>query len=203
MSDEIVYIQNLIYEIRGKKVMLDYDLAKLYQIETKALKQAVRRNLERFPDDFMFTLSQKEYNELIINIRSQFVTFDDGRGKYPKYAPFAFTELGVAMLSSVLKSHVAIAANIAIMRAFVQVREYLLAASTVSAELNELRAKVSLLQNQREEDLNAMNDMSEYTRQEIDNLYAAIAELSTRLEEKKNQPRAKIGFELPQREKKD
>ena len=84
--------------------MLDYDLAKLYQIETKALKQAVRRNLERFPDDFMFTLSQKEYNELIINIRSQFVTFDDGRGKYPKYAPFAFTELGVAMLSSVLKS---------------------------------------------------------------------------------------------------
>ena len=131
--------------------MLDYDLAKLYQIETKALKQAVRRNLERFPDDFMFTLSQKEYNELIINIRSQFVTFDDGRGKYPKYAPFAFTELGVAMLSSVLKSDVAIAANIAIMRAFVQVREYLLAASTVSAELNELRAKVSLLQNQRED----------------------------------------------------
>ena len=89
------------------------------------------------------------------------------------------------------------------MRAFVQVREYLLAASTVSAELNELRAKVSLLQNQREEDLNAMNDMSEYTRQEIDNLYAAIAELSTRLEEKKNQPRAKLGFELTQREKKD
>ena len=68
MSDEIVFIQNLIYEIRGKIVMLDYDLAKLYQIETKALKQAVRRNLERFPDDFMFTLSQKEYNELIINM---------------------------------------------------------------------------------------------------------------------------------------
>ena len=69
MSDEIVFIQNLIYEIRGKKVMLDYDLAKLYQIETKALKQAVRRNLERFPDDFMFTLSQKEYNELIISMK--------------------------------------------------------------------------------------------------------------------------------------
>ena len=122
MSDEIVFIQNLIYEIRGKKVMLDFDLAKLYQIETKALKQAVRRNLERFPEDFMFSLSQEEYNKLIINIRSQFVTLGEGQGKYPKYAPFAFTELGVAMLSSVLKSEVAIKANIAIMRAFVQIR---------------------------------------------------------------------------------
>ena len=92
--------------------MLDFDLAKLYQVETKALKQAVRRNLERFPADFMFTLTQEEYNLLKINIRSQFVTFEEGRGKYPKYAPFAFTELGVAMLSSVLKSDVAIAAKI-------------------------------------------------------------------------------------------
>ena len=93
-------------------------------VETKALKQAVRRNRERFPDDFMFELSQDEYNSLKTNIRSQFVTLDVRRGKYPKYAPFAFTEQGVAMLSSVLKSDVAIAANIAIMRAFVKVREY-------------------------------------------------------------------------------
>ena len=112
MSNELILVQNLIYEIRGKKVMLDFDLAKLYQVETKALKQAVRRNLERFPADFMFTLTQEEYNLLKINIRSQFVTFEEGRGKYPKYAPFAFTELGVAMLSSVLKSDVAIAAKI-------------------------------------------------------------------------------------------
>ena len=200
MSDEIVFIQNLIYEIRGKKVMLDFDLAKLYQIETKALKQAVRRNLERFPEDFMFTLSQEEYNKLIINIRSQFVTLEEGQGKYPKYAPFAFTELGVAMLSSVLKSEVAIKANIAIMRAFVQVREYLLAASSVSAELQELRAKVDLLQLQQEENLSAANDLSEDVRQDIDNLYLAIAELSTRLEEKKTEPRPKIGFEIPKKE---
>ena len=199
MSDEIVFIQNLIYEIRGKKVMLDFDLAKMYQIETKALKQAVRRNLERFPEDFMFTLSQEEYNRLIINIRSQFVTLGEGQGKYPKYAPFAFTELGVAMLSSVLKSEVAIKANIAIMRAFVQVREYLLAASSVSAELQELRAKVDLLQLQQEENLGAVNDLSEDVRQDIDNLYLAIAELSSRLEEKKTEPRPKIGFELPKK----
>ena len=195
MSEELILVQNLIHEIRGKRVMLDFDLARLYHIETKALKQAVRRNLERFPDDFMFTLSQDEYNLLKINIRSQFVTLEDGRGKYPKYAPFAFTEQGVAMLSSVLKSDVAIAANIAIMRAFVQVREYLLAASSVSAELKELRAKVDLLALQREEDLGAVNDLSEDVRQDIDNLYLAIADLSSKLEAKKNEPRRKIGFQ--------
>ena len=200
MSDEIVFIQNLIYEIRGKRVMLDFDLAKLYQLETKALKQAVRRNLDRFPDDFMFTLSQEEFNRLIINIRSQFVTLEAGQGKYPKYAPFAFTELGVAMLSSVLKSDVAIQANIAIMRAFVQVREYLLAASSVSSELQELRAKVNLLQLQQEENLGAVNDLSEDVRQDIDNLYLAIAELSSRLEEKKTEPKPKIGFVIPKKE---
>ena len=108
MSDDLILVQNLIHEIRGKRVMLDFDLARLYHIETKALKQAVRRNLERFPEDFMFTLSQDEYNSLKISIRSQYVTLESGRGKYPKYAPFAFTEQGVAMLSSVLKSDVAI-----------------------------------------------------------------------------------------------
>ena len=148
----------------------------------------------------MFTLSQEEYNKLIINIRSQFVTLGEGQGKYPKYAPFAFTELGVAMLSSVLKSEVAIKANIAIMRAFVQIREYLLAASSVSAELQELRAKVDLLQLQQEENLGAVNDLSENVRRDIDNLYLAIAELSSRLEEKKTEPRPKIGFEIPKKE---
>ena len=99
------------------------------------------------------------------------------------------------MLSGVLKSNIAIEANIAIMRAFVQVRQYLLAAATVSSELKELRAKVDLLQLQQEENLGAVNDLSEDVRGEIDNLYLAIAELSTRLEEKKNEPRPKIGFQ--------
>ena len=98
------------------------------------------------------------------------------------------------MLSGVLKSDIAIEANIAIMRAFVQVRQYLLAAASVSSELKELRAKVDLLQLQQEENLGAVNDLSEDVRGEIDNLYLAIAELSTRLEEKKNEPRPKIGF---------
>ena len=98
------------------------------------------------------------------------------------------------MLSGLLRSDVAIAANIAIMRAFVQVREYLMAASTVSAELKELRAKVDLLALQQEEDLSALNDLSEDVRQDIDNLYLAIAELSSKIEERKQAPRKPIGF---------
>ena len=188
MSDEIVLIQNLIYEIRGQKVMLDSDLAKLYQVETKVLNQAVKRNLKRFPSDFMFQLTTEE----VLENRSQFVTASKRNVSTP---PFAFTEQGVAMLSGVLKSDIAIAANIAIMRAFVQVRQFLLATASVSSELKELRAKVDLLALQREEDLGAVNDLSEDVRKEIDNLYLAIAELSTRLEEKKNEPRSKIGFQ--------
>ena len=98
------------------------------------------------------------------------------------------------MLSGILKSDIAIAANIAIMRAFVQVREYLIASSSVSAELKELRAKVDLLALQQEEQLGAVNDLSEDVRQDIDNLYLAIGELATRLEEKKNNSRSIIGF---------
>ena len=99
------------------------------------------------------------------------------------------------MLSGVLRSDIAIEANIAFMRAFVQVREYLLTASSVSSELKELRSKVDLLALQREEDLGAVNDLSEDVRQDIDNLYMAIADLSSKLEEKKNKPRRKIGFQ--------
>ena len=191
----MILVQNLIYEVRGKKVMLDSDLARLYGIETRSLKQSVRRNIDRFPEDFMIVLELDEYNSLISS-RSQFVTLNKPkRGANAKYKPFAFTELGVAMLSSVLNSEIAIQANIGIMRAFVQVREYLLAASSVSAELKELRARVGLLQLQQEENLGAMNDLSEDVRQDIDNLYLAIADLSSRIEEKKNEPRRKIGFQ--------
>ncbi len=188
MSDELILVQNLIHEFRGKKVMLDFDLARLYQVETRVLNQAVKRNIKRFPPDFMFQLTEDEW----ITNSSQIVMTSNR----PKSAlPYAFTEQGVAMLSGLLKSDVAIAANIAIMRAFVQVREYLLAASTVSAELKELRAKVDLLALQREEDLGAVNNLSEDVRQDIDNLYLAIGELSSRMEEKKQEPRRKIGFQ--------
>lgn len=193
MNDELIPVQSLIYEIRGKKVMLDFDLAKLYQVETKALKQAVRRNIERFPSDFMFTLTKEEHNSLIINPRSQIVTTEDERrNKQTKYMPFAFTEQGVAMLSSVLKSDIAIAANIAIPRAFVRIREYIMETSVLTAELKELRAKVNLLQLQQEENLGAVNDLSEDVRKDIESLYEAIAALSIRpqIPEKRN----KIGF---------
>ena len=188
MSDELILVQNLIHEFRGQKVMLDFDLARLYQVETRVLNQSVKRNLKRFPPDFMFQLTEDEW----LTNSSQIVMTSNR----PKTAlPYAFTEQGVAMLSGLLKSDVAIAANIAIMRAFVQVREYLLAASTVSAELNELRAKVDLLALQREEDLGAVNDLSEDVRQDIDNLYLAIGELSSRMGEKKQAPKRKIGFQ--------
>ena len=190
MSEDLVIVQNLIYEIRGQKVMLDSDLAKLYGIETRELKQAVRRNIKRFPADFMLELDIEEYNAMIACSRSQYVTLDKkGRGSNVKYKPFVFTELGVAMLSSVLKSETAIQANIGIMRAFSQVRQYLMAASTVSAEVKELRAKVDLLAMQQEENLTAVNDLSEDVRKDIDNLYLAIGELSSR------EPQRRIGFQ--------
>ena len=188
MSEDLMIVQNLIYEIRGQKVMLDFDLAKLYQVETKVLNQAVKRNAERFPSDFMFRLTAEE----VLNMGSQFVTASKRNTSAP---PFAFTEQGVAMLASVLKSPIAVATSISIMRAFVQVRQYLLTTASMSAELKELRAKVDLIALQREEDLRAVNDLSEDVRQDIDNLYLAIGELSSRIEEKKQAPRRKIGFQ--------
>ncbi len=196
MSEDLMIVQNLIYEVRGQKVMLDSDLARLYGIETRELKQAVRRNIKRFPADFMIELDIEEYNAMIACSRSQIVTLNKkGRGFNVKYRPFVFTELGVAMLSSILKSETAIQVNIGIMRAFSQVRQFLLSASTVPAELKELRAKVDLLAMQQEENLGALNDLSEDVRQDIDNLYTAIGELSSRIEEKKHEPQRKIGFQ--------
>ena len=186
MSDELILVQNLIHEIRGQKVMLDFDLARLYQVKTGELNQSVKRNIKRFPPDFMFQLTPEE-----VKMMSQIVISSKRKASAP---PFAFTEQGVAMLSGLLKSDVAIAANIAIMRAFVQVREYLLAASSLSAEVKELRAKVDLLALQREDDLGAVNDLSEDVRKDIDNLYLAIGELSSRMEAKKCEPQRKIGF---------
>lgn len=187
MNETIAPIQNLIYEIRGRKVMLDYDLAKLYHVQTRALNQAVKRNLKRFPSDFMFQLIEEEW----FTNSSQFVTSSNR----PKTAlPYAFTEQGVAMLSGLLHSDIAIAANIAIMRAFVRVREYLSAVSSISADIQELKARVDLLQLQQEEDREAINDLSEEVRQDIDSLCIAIGELSSKIEEKKNEPRSRIGF---------
>lgn len=130
----IELITNKIHFIRNQKVMLDYDLAVLYEIETKVLKQAVRRNIIRFPDDFMFELTEEEYKSL----RSQIVTLEKGRGKHSKYLPFAFTEQGIAMLSSVLNSEKAIKINIAIMRTFVLLRNSILSLEEISKKVEDI-----------------------------------------------------------------
>ena len=191
---ELTTIQSKIHEIRGQQVMLDFDLAALYQVETKVLKQAVRRNIERFPEDFIFEISNEEYNSLKISLRSQIVTLEiDRRGKYPKYPPFAFTEMGVAMLSSVLRSGSAIQVNIAIMRAFVAMRNYLTQASQHSAELAEMRSRLQLIEHEVRENLKAMNDMSEDIVKDIDAIYEAIGALSVKLPQIRQEPQ-KIGF---------
>ncbi len=180
--NEITVIQNKIYKIRGQRVMLDFDLAALYGVETRTLKQAVRRNIERFEGaDFMFELSNDEYNTLKDRLRSQIVILNiDGRGKFPKYPPFAFTETGVAMLSSVLRSESAILVNRSIMRAFVAMRNYIATTSAVTTELAEIRAKLALLERNDEDNAEAINDLSEDMRKELDNIYEAIAALAVK-----------------------
>ena len=187
---ELQPIQSKIYEIRGQRVMLDFDLAELYQVETRTLKQAVRRNIERFPSDFMFEITESEYNYLN-SMTSQIVISNERGGR--RYMPFAFTEQAVAMLSSVLRSGTAIQVNIAIMRAFVAMRNYITTTTQITAELSEIRAKLALLERADEDNAEAVNDLSEDMRKELDNIYQAIAALSIKVPQarKVGQP---IGF---------
>lgn len=188
---ELQPIQSKIYEIRGQRVILDFDLAELYQVETRTLKQAVRRNIERFPGDFMFEITEAEYNYLKNSMTSQIVISNERGGR--RYMPFAFTEQGVAMLSSVLRSGTAIQVNIAIMRAFVAMRNYITTTTQITAELSEIRAKLALLERADEDNAEAVNDLSEDMRKELDNIYQAIAALSIKVPQahKVGQP---IGF---------
>ncbi|OAV68383.1 ORF6N domain protein [Bacteroidales bacterium Barb4] len=190
---ELSVIQSRIFEVRGQKAMLDYDLAELYQVETRTLKQSVRRNINRFPSDFMFEITREEYNSL----RSQFVILEDNgadsnRGKHSKYLPFAFTEQGVAMLSSVLHSEAAIEVNIAIIRVFVAVRNYFTIQTSIPDEIRQLKERMSALENLCNENLKAVNDLSEDTRRDIDSVYIALTEMAERKKQLENRPR--IGF---------
>ena len=146
--DIIRSIQNRIYEIRGERIMFDKDLAALYEVDVKVLNQAVKRNIKRFPQDFMFQLTKEEFEELRFQIettesknssRSQFVTLKTGRGRNIKYLPYAFTEQGVAMLSGILNSDKAIKMNIAIMRAFVAVRRILIEGNDHKLQLKAIK----------------------------------------------------------------
>lgn len=177
---EIAVIQNKIYEIRGQKVMIDRDLAEMYGVQTKALNQAVKRNIERFPEDFMFQLTTEETQ----NWKSQIVTTNSIKMGLRRN-PYAFTELGVAMLSSVLTSKIAIQVNIGIMRAFVAVRQYLLSANNPTQEIEDLKQRVKELEESSEDTLAAINDLSEDTRKELDDIYLALTELA---EKKKKLP---------------
>ncbi len=175
--------------------MLDFDLAALYQVETKRLKEAVRRNIERFEgEDFMFELTADEYNSLLFRLRSQSVISNDQsqRGG-TRYMPFAFTEQGVAMLSSVLRSKTAIEINRGIMRAFVRMREYLTSQQALTAELAELRNRLLLVERDTHDNLEAVNDLSEDLRRDIDAIYDAIGALSVKLPQA-GKTRRPIGF---------
>ncbi len=161
-------IVSKIYFIRGERVLLDRDLAALYGVKTKALKQAVRRNIKRFPDDFMFELTKEES----LSLRSQNVTLK--RGEHSKYLPYAFTEQGVAMLSSVLNSESAIEANIAIMRAFVHLRKLAFSYEVIERKLREIEDRV------------------EDHDEKIEAIFEAIRQLMAPPEKE----RKKIGFEV-------
>ncbi|MBQ0074685.1 MAG: ORF6N domain-containing protein [Prevotella sp.] len=157
-------IENLIYEIRGQKVMLDRDLAMLYGVETRVLNQAVKRNAERFPDDFMFQLTE---NEVFI-MSSQIVITSNKRPK--KALPYAFTEQGISMLSAVLRSRIAIEMSIKIMRAFVSMRKQLNILANTNMQIENLRLE---LQNQRlyiEEILHDVNDTHDMDNHRMDGL---------------------------------
>ena len=165
--NNIIPIQHKIFEIRGQKVMLDFDLAHLYEIETKVLKQSIKRNLNRFPSDFMFELTRDEFT----NLRSQIVTSSWGG---TRYLPFAFTEHGVTMLASILNSEKAININIQIVRAFIALRNWAL-------NYKELADKIAQLEN--------VND------KKFADIYEALNYLVSEKEIETNQKeRKKIGF---------
>ena len=181
-------IQSKIYEVRGQKVMLDFDLAELYGIETRVLKQAVRRNSARFEgEDFMFELTKEEIS------RSQFVILNKGRGSNIKYAPFAFTELGVAMLSSVLNSPTAIEINRGIMQVFVAMRQ-LIHTSPVD-NIGELKNELKELKEYIEDVFTDQNDINEDTRMQLELINQTLAELQTK--DRGFKERKRIGYKLP------
>ncbi len=203
-GDSLGQIQNSITVLRGKQVLLDFQLAALYGVETKALNQAVKRNLNRFPEDFMFRLTSQEAAWM----RSQFVTTytqyndnqQDNKISLPERRradalPYAFTEQGVAMLSSVLRSETAVQVNIAIMRAFVMARQIVTETRENALAINELRIKMQMLEDALENNLGAVNDLSEEMRAELDNIYNAIGALSMKYQDPPKSKMNPIGYE--------
>lgn len=215
-TSEVEVIKHRIYEVRGLRVMLDRDLAELYGVETRALNQAVKRNIDRFPDDFLFRLNKNEWtflkSQIVISnndattadnkdvatngnsLKSQIVISNRGGDRA---LPYAFTELGIAMLSSVLRSETAIQVNINIMRAFVAIRHAVSAWQGVNLKVEQLSHKVDQLNNYVEEilhDQNDINRMQEETNNDIALQIEAINDALDQLREKPLTTRKRIGY---------
>ena len=190
----VATIQTRIFNIRGVHVMIDKDLSNLYGVETKVLNQAVKRNIERFPEDFMFQLTKEECS------RSQIVTLNIKQGENIKYLPYAFTELGIAMLSGILRSPIAIQVNINILRAFVEMRKQMKVLTENTLQIENLRLE---LQNQKayiEEILHDQNDCNELMQAQLDALTDSMTELSVKvnsLTQTVKKPRKPVGFVIP------
>lgn len=190
--NDIEVIQSKIYEIRGTKVMLDKDLAELYQVTTGRLNEAVKRNIRRFPLDFMFQITKEEFEELKSNLISQNAISSWGG---TRKLPYAFIEQGLAMLSGVLNSDIAININISIMRAFVAIRNGI-AAINSNKELEDLKARIKALEEISEDTFAAINDLSEDNRKEFDDIYLALSQLATSKKQIANNP---IGYKAIQK----
>src|SRR5574344_2631487 len=170
---ELQVIQNKIFEVRGYRVMLDFHLAELYNVKTKVLKQAVKRNIQRFPSDFMFELDKEEFHQLV-TICDQFPE----TLKHSSVSPMVFTEQGVAMLSSILRSQTAIDVNISIMRAFVVLRQYALGYAELNSKLEDFMIE---------------------TNMQFSDIYQALTELASQ-KEQEDKPRRRIGYNVQQDE---
>lgn len=186
--NELQLIQSKIYKVRGQKVMLDRDLAELYGVETRILNQAVKRNIERFPEDFMFQMTDNE-----VEIWKSQIVISNSIKMGMRRNPYAFTELGVAMLSSVLNSKTAIQINMGIMRAFVTIR-HMIAETSPLKRLSVLEKNFNELKQDLEEFFADYNDINEDTRAQIEAINTTLAELQSR---PANRPRRPVGFIKP------
>ena len=187
--NEIQVIQSKIYEIRGQRVMLDRDLAELYHVKTGNLNKAVKRNMRRFPPDFMFQLDKEEF----VKLKNDLI-FQNGTSSWggTRKLPFAFTEQGLAMLSGILNSDIAIDVNISIMRAFVALRRMAATLPNTTSDVTQLRKDFEELKLDIEDILRDQNEINKDTRLQLDAISTALAALQSK--DPKQKPRRKIGF---------
>lgn len=188
--DNLQSIQSKIHEIRGQKVMLDRDLAALYQVTTGNLNKAVQRNIKRFPQDFMFQLTKEEFDELKTDLIFQNGISNWGGTRKP---PYAFTEQGLAMLSGILNSDTAINVNISIMRAFVAIRQ--MVPNTETNKVDELEKRMHAIENYIEEVFSDYNDINDDTRIQLELINQTLAELQVK--DRAFKERKRIGYRLP------